>query len=220
MTRAIAQASPCVLPDGARRRAGTGESKALADALRDGATTAVARRFRVALRLPGMTRREVGAKTTPSEVANGSRLSGFACGRDDGLRRRRGPGFPLRSHPGQAERDPGAIGCQSDGETHRPLLASSRTARERRAGTSESKALADALRDGATTAVTRRFRVALRLPGMTMREGGARSRADAALCRRRDLSGTTCGYWIPVFGYAETGTTTEGTRAVTRAAFR
>ena len=66
------------------------------------------RRFRLALRLTGMTRREAGANTqtpggywipafagmtavgvaapirlTPAEGANGSRLSGFACGRDD-----------------------------------------------------------------------------------------------------------------------------------------
>ena len=62
----------------------------------------------------------VGAsRLTPAEGTPGSRLSGFACGRDD-LRERGTTSHPLGRHPGQAKRDPGPIGFQSGGETHRP----------------------------------------------------------------------------------------------------
>ena len=124
----------------------------------------------------GMTKGEVGAKThtpggywipafagmtavgvaapirlTPAEGANGSRLSGFASGRDD-LRGGGKASHPFCRHAGQgaaATRCP--LAARAAARTHRrgahplfarhparkPLLASSRTARQRRAGIGE-----------------------------------------------------------------------------------
>ena len=52
----------------------------------------------------GVTAEEVAiqSRLTPAEVANGSRLSGFACGRDD-LREEETPSHPLCRHPGRAQ---------------------------------------------------------------------------------------------------------------------
>ena len=77
----------------------------------------------------GVTAEEVAiqSRLTPAEVANGSRLSGFACGRDD-LREEETPS-PLSSrHPGRASRDPGPIGFQSGGDGSPPLTVPTRTA--------------------------------------------------------------------------------------------
>ena len=131
-----------------RRRA-----EALAKALWNISTPAVALRFRIFGLRPRPGRREerserrscaaTALRLTPAEGANGSRLSGFACGRDDGLRKRRGLapsaaslflcGHPIRSrHSALCVTSHSAVTPDEHRES-RGLLASRAVARSRRA---------------------------------------------------------------------------------------
>ncbi len=83
----------------------------------------------------------------PAEGANGSRLSGFACGRDD-VREGGAALHLLFGHPGRSSRDPGPIGCQSGGEgtpTRATLSLSSRFRRSRRPGPSNPRSCGPSL---------------------------------------------------------------------------
>ncbi len=125
-----APSSRFVIP-GKRSATRDRRAESLAKALRNIPTPAVPLRSRIFGLRPRPGRREerserkscgaTALRLTPAEGANGSRLSGFACGRDDGLRKRRGLASPLRHltlrrHPGRASREPGPIGFQSGSE--------------------------------------------------------------------------------------------------------
>ena len=94
-----AQAPPFVLPDGAQRRAGTGEPRAS----RRHSRTPPRPRW---LSGPGSRdarpgrRGERSVQQTSAEGANGSRLSGFACGRKD-AGARKPPKTPLPARPAE-----------------------------------------------------------------------------------------------------------------------